>query len=97
MMIHKTQTGTTITLLIAGKLDSVTQAELAREMETIFQPGLTALTFDLSELDYISSAGLRVLMAARKQAESLGVGMTVVRAKQSVREIFRIVAFPLDD
>lgn len=96
-MIHKTQTGTTVTLVLEGKLDSVTQSELAREVEDVFQPGLTALIFDLAGLDYISSAGLRVLMAARKRAESLGVTMTMVRAKESVREIFRIVAFPLDD
>lgn len=97
MIIHKTQTGSNITLAISGKLDSVTQAELTRELEMIFETNLTGLVFDLSALEYISSAGLRVLLSARKKAQEIGATMRIVKATESVREIFRIISFPLDD
>ena len=93
MIIHKTQTDSTITLALTGKLDSVTQSDLARELETIFETRLTALVFDLSELEYISSAGLRVFLAAQKKVKSLGASMKIVGASAEVQEIFQIIKF----
>jgi anti-sigma B factor antagonist len=97
MMIHKTQTGSTITLALSGKLDSVTQSELAQELETVFAASITGLVFDLLALDYISSAGLRVLLLAQKKINSLGATMKIVGANESVKEIFRITGFAYDD
>ena len=97
MMIHKTQTDSTITLALSGRLDSLTQSDLAQELETVFETNLTVLIFDLSALEYISSAGLRVLFTAKKKVNSLGAIMKVVGANESVREIFQIIGFTLDD
>jgi len=93
MIIHKTQTDSTITLALVGKLDSVTQSDLARELETVFETRLTGLVFDLSGLEYISSAGLRVFLAAQKKVKSLGAGMKIVGASPEVQEIFQIIKF----
>jgi anti-sigma B factor antagonist len=97
MMIHKTQTGSTVTLALSGKLDSVTQSELAQELEKVFETGMTGLVFDLSALEYISSAGLRVLLSARKKVKALGATMKIVGASESVKEIFQITGFTYDD
>jgi anti-sigma B factor antagonist len=96
MLILKTQTDSTITLAISGKLDSVTQADLARELETVFAPGVTGLVFDLTALEYISSAGLRVFLSAQKKAKSLGTTMKIVGANDAVKEIFQIIKFDFD-
>jgi anti-sigma B factor antagonist len=97
MMIHKTQTNGTLTLALSGRLDSLTQADLARELETVFETKITGLVFDFSALDYISSAGFRVLYSAKKKAQSLGATMKIIGANASVREIFEIIGFALDD
>jgi len=97
MMITKTKTGSTLTLFLSGRLDSLTQSELASEVETVFEPGLTELVFDFSALEYISSAGLRVLFNAKKKAQNLGVTMKIIGANEAVREIFQIIGFALDD
>jgi anti-sigma B factor antagonist len=93
MIIHKTQTDSSITLALVGKLDSVTQSDLAHELETVFETRFTHLVFDLSELEYISSAGLRVFLSAQKKVKSLGVSMKIIGASTEVQEIFQIIKF----
>jgi anti-sigma B factor antagonist len=97
MMIHKTQTDGAVTLALSGRLDSLTQSDLARELEAVFETRITDLVFDFSALDYISSAGLRILYAAKKKVQGLGATMKIVGANESVREIFQIIGFALDD
>jgi anti-anti-sigma factor len=97
MMIQKTQTNGTITLALSGRLDSLTQSDLARELDTVFETSLTELVFDLSALEYISSAGLRLFFTAKKKVKALGATMKVVGANEAVKEIFQIIGFTLDD
>jgi anti-sigma B factor antagonist len=97
MMIHKTQTDNTITLALSGRLDSFNQSDLARELETVFETRITGLVFDFSALEYISSAGLRVLFSAKKKARDLGATMKIIGASERVKEIFQIVGFALDN
>jgi len=97
MMINKTQNDGTLTLALSGRLDSLTQADLARELEMVFETRFTELIFDFSALDYISSAGLRVLYSAKKKVLSLGATMKIIGANDSIKEIFQIIGFSLDD
>ena len=97
MMIYKTQNGDEVTLAISGRLDSVSQSELTQGLEKVFETSVASLIFDLSELDYVSSAGLRVLLAAQKKIGSLGATMKIVGANESVKEIFQITGFAYDD
>lgn len=97
MNIQKTRTDGSVTLALSGRLDSLTQSDLAKEVETVFESPLSELIFDLSALEYISSAGLRVFYSAKKKAQDCGATMKVVKASKSVREIFQIIGFPLDD
>jgi anti-sigma B factor antagonist len=65
MNISKTQEGTHLTIALDGRLDTMTAPRLEEELRTGLN-GITDLLFDLSGLDYISSAGLRVLLATQK-------------------------------
>ena len=65
--------------------------------KAVFETKITGLVFDLSALEYISSAGLRVFFIAKKKTTSLGATMKVIGANESVRGIFQIIGFALDD
>ena len=91
MNIVKNTNGTALTLAIEGRLDTTT----APELETVVKNELgdvKALTFDLGKLEYISSAGLRVLLSAQKIMNKQGE-MTVSGCSEEIMEIFEVTGF----
>ena len=90
MNISKTQEGTHLTIALDG-LDTMTAPRLEEELRTGLN-GITDLLFDLSGLDYISSAGLRVLLATQKVMARQG-SMTLRHVKPEVMEIFEVTGF----
>ena len=76
---------------LAGRLDTTTAPELEAQAKTGLN-GATSLTLDLKELDYISSAGLRVLLSLQKKMSKLG-GMKVLNVNETVYEIFEVTGF----
>jgi len=91
MNISKTQEGQALSIALQGRLDTLTAPELEAELKETLD-GVTALTFDLSELEYISSAGLRVLLSAQKIMNRQG-SMTVRNVNETVGEIFEVTGF----
>ncbi len=91
MTIEKTQNNTELTLALRGRLDTVTAPELEQALKDSLE-GATSLTFDLAGLDYISSAGLRVLLSAHKAMASRG-GLKVTNVNEIVREVFEVTGF----
>ena len=91
MKIQKTKNGSALTLGIEGRLETTTAPELESVVKSELE-GITNLTFDFSRLDYISSAGLRVLLAAQKIMNHSG-SMKVVGANDIVKEVFDITGF----
>ncbi len=89
MDIEKKLEGTKLTLAPIGRLDTITAPEL--EAALVYD-GVEELVFDLSRLEYISSAGLRVLMAAQKRMMKQG-SMIISGAKPMVKEVFDITGF----
>ena len=65
MTINKTQNNGTLTMALEGRLDTMTAPELEQEVNSSLD-GVTELIMDFEKLDYISSAGLRVLLSAHK-------------------------------
>lgn len=90
MNINKTQSGNAMTVAIEGRLDTTTAPELEKELKAL--DGVTDLTLDFSKLDYISSAGLRVLLSAHKAMQSRG-GMKVTHVNELVAEVFEVTGF----
>ena len=91
MNISKTQEGTHLTIALDGRLDTMTAPRLEEELRTGLN-GITDLLFDLFGLDYISSAGLRVLLATQKIMTRQG-SMTLRHVKPEVMEIFEVTGF----
>lgn len=93
MNIQKIQNDSDITLALSGRLDSVTQSELMQALEDVFKAKISNLTLDLSELEYLSSAGLRVFLFARKTVSGMGGKMKLVGANESINEILQITGY----
>ena len=91
MNIQKTQDGTTLTLALEGRLDTTTAPELDNVVKSDLA-GVTDLTMDLEKLEYLSSAGLRVLLSAQKIMNKQG-SMVVKNANDTIQEIFEITGF----
>ena len=91
MNIIKKQDGTTLTVALEGRLDTVTSPHLEGELRTAVN-GVTELIFDLTGLEYISSAGLRVLLSAQKVMNRQGK-MTIRNIKPEIMEIFEVTGF----
>ena len=91
MQINKTKDGAKLTLALEGRLDTTTAPELEAVVKAELD-GVQNLTFDLSDLEYISSAGLRVLLSAQKKMNQQGQ-MTVTNCSEEILEIFEITGF----
>ena len=93
MEITRTLGEDTITIAVEGRLDTVTSSQLEQEVSEVFEEEKSTIIFDFTSLEYISSAGLRVLLAAQKQVNALGTEMRIVGANDVVKEIFEITGF----
>ena len=91
MTINKEQNGSQLTVSIEGRLDTTTAPELEQELKDSLG-GVTELTIDLGKLDYISSAGLRVLLWAQKTMNQQG-SMKVTNVQEVVSEVFEVTGF----
>ena len=91
MTITKELNGTELKIALEGRLDTMTAPELEAEMNQNLK-GAESLTFDFSKLEYISSAGLRVLLSAHKTMSSKG-GMKVTHVNEIVSEVFEVTGF----
>ncbi len=93
MTIKKTLSGKDLVLSLAGRLDTTTSAQLSTELESIFTGGAFNLVFDLKDLEYISSAGLRVLVIATKRAAAEGTTVELTGAQGTVKEVLDMTGF----
>lgn len=91
MTITKNQDGEKLTFTLGGRLDTIAAPELDSEIKASLD-GVKDLVLDISGIDYISSAGLRVLLSAHKTMNKQG-NMKVTGASQAIMEIFDITGF----
>jgi anti-sigma B factor antagonist len=91
MTIQRTGNEKKLAIALEGRLDTVTAPELEAALDGALE-GVEELTFDFEKLDYISSAGLRVLLSTQKTMNRQGV-MKVLHANEMIREIFDVTGF----
>ena len=91
MEINKTQEGSKLNISLVGRLDTVTSPQLQEVLDSSLD-GVTELTFDFAKLDYISSAGLRVLLATNKKMIKNGK-MIIRNVNDVVQEVFDMTGF----
>ncbi|MBQ3815133.1 MAG: STAS domain-containing protein [Clostridia bacterium] len=91
MTINRKKDGAVLTLAVEGRLDTITAPELEAALREELD-GVEELIFDFSALEYISSAGLRVLLSAQKQMNGQGT-MKVTGVGEVIMEIFEVTGF----
>ena len=91
MTIYRTAEGSTLTLALEGRLDTTTSPQLEAELKNSLQ-GVTLLTIDMEKLVYLSSAGLRVILAAQKKMNRQGK-MVIRNVCATIMEVFEVTGF----
>ena len=91
MTINKTQEGTHLDLALAGRLDTTTAPQLEAELKQSID-GIQELTMDFAGLEYLSSAGLRVLLSTQKVMNKQGT-MVIRNVNETIMEIFEVTGF----
>lgn len=91
MEIKKIHDGSNLTVNLVGRLDAVTAVELDKSL--LKEPdSIENLTIDLKKLDYIASAGLRILLKLKKRMDKQG-NMKVINVNDTVREVMDMTGF----
>ncbi len=91
MTIEKKREGSKLELFLEGRLDTITSPELEAELKDATE-GITELIFDFEKLEYISSAGLRVLLMEQKKMSRQGK-MAIRNINQVIAEVFKVTGF----
>lgn len=91
MEIKKEKNGNELTLFVIGRLDTTTAPQLESELKQSIS-GVEKLILDLKDLEYLSSAGLRVLLSAQKVMNKQGE-MVVRNVNETISEIFEVTGF----
>ena len=91
MTINTTTEGKQVTVAFAGRLDTSTAPQLEAELSNVLD-GAEALILDMSALEYLSSAGLRVILAAHKRMSRQG-SMVVRHVNATIMEVFEVTGF----
>ena len=91
MTINKAFQGNVLTIALEGRLDTLTAPDLDTELKASMEDA-ESLVLDMKALDYISSAGLRVLLSAQKVMSRKG-GMKLINVNETVMEVFEGTGF----
>ncbi|MBQ9487695.1 MAG: STAS domain-containing protein [Selenomonadaceae bacterium] len=91
MEVKKELQGTTLTVQISGRLDASNAAELTKELNTSLN-GVKDLILDFNGLEYVASAGLRVLLTAQKRMNKQG-SMKIRNVSDTVMEVLEMTGF----
>lgn len=89
--ISKETNGNSLTIILDGRLDTTSAPSLEEELKSSLD-GVADLAFDIKDLQYISSAGLRVLLSAQKTMNKQG-SMVIRGANEDIKEIFDVTGF----
>jgi anti-sigma B factor antagonist len=91
MKVEKKSEGSSLVLEIEGRLDTTTAPALEGEIDSVIND-TTSLVLDFAKLDYISSAGLRVVLSAQKMMQPKG-SMVIRNVNETIMEVFEITGF----
>ncbi len=91
MTIEKNTEGTVLTIALGGRLDTTTAPQLEEELKQSME-AMTELHLDFGKLEYLSSAGLRVILAAQKIMNKQGK-MVIHNVNETIMEVFEVTGF----
>ena len=90
--IIKTQEGEALTVRVEGRLDTFTSPTFLQEVEPLLD-NISKLTLDFEKVDYISSAGLRVLLTFEQTLEEQNKVMEISKINEIIHEVFEVTGF----
>ncbi len=93
MEIRQSQIQSTVILSLVGRLDGLTSPDLDMQIKQLITQNKHEFILDFAQLDYVSSAGLRVLLMLQKQLKVLGGKSILVNLKPDIKHIFDISGF----
>jgi anti-sigma B factor antagonist len=93
MEIAEQKKGSVVVLALTGRLDAGTAGKLEEKLVSLIDAGNRSFVLDLMNLDYISSAGLRVLLMTAKKLKGLNGRIVLASLKDHIREVFDIAGF----
>ncbi len=93
MQISVKTTNEVKVLAFEGKLDTQTSPDAQQQLTRLIEEGANRFLVNFEKLDYISSSGLRVLLAAAKQLKGIDGGLRICSLNEVVREVFEISGF----
>lgn len=93
MTIQLSTTDSSTTVRIIGRIDTLTATDFDSQLQDLFKSDSAEFIFDCSEMDYISSSGLRVFLMAQKKFSQLNKKLILSGLQPSIREIFDISGF----
>ncbi len=93
MNISESKQGNVTILKAEGKLDSMSSPELDKRLASMVESGTKKIVLDLSNLDYVSSAGLRVFLSAAKRLKQVQGKLELANLSAQVQQIFDIAGF----
>jgi len=91
--IAKTGEGTQVQIKLTGRLDTTTSPNLEKEIQAVCDAGATQIVLELSALDYVSSAGLRVILGTQKKMNAIKGQLIVRHPNEMVSEVFDATGF----
>ncbi len=92
MTITKTKDGTKLTISLEGMLDSMTSPQLEEFLKDELD-GIDYLVFDMDKLEYVSSAGLRILLSTSKKIKNVGGSMKLINVDTGVEDVLMLTGF----
>ena len=93
LVVHQETHGDVRVLAPQGRIDSTTSSTLETAALNIINDGASRIVVDLGAVDYISSAGLRVVLLAGKKAKAAGGGLVLAGLQPTIRDVFEISGF----
>lgn len=93
MEINQNKNGNCLQIGLVGRLDATTSPELQVVLDNDFKESIAELIFDFKKLEYISSAGLRVILNAQKTMSNNNSKMKIINVNKDVMDVFKITGF----
>ena len=92
MTVEKMVNGEELVVKVAGRIDTTTAKAFEEQTASVLEESVTSLVMDFAGVDYISSAGLRVVLVLIKRMKGQG-SMRIINANEMVKEIFEVTGF----
>ncbi len=93
MDIHEETSGSTVVVAPSGRVDGFSSPELEKRISEIIEGGQSRLLLDCTNMDYISSAGLRVVLVSAKKCQQQGGKLAVCALQPSCKSVMEVSGF----